>query len=183
MKIFVESRKFIENQMDKNPEWHLGKWIISIFSSGDASSENDFSPLPDRFNILKLQFDDVTEKEKGVVSDNFIFFNENHAKQIHDFIKGISPDSKKMFFVHCDAGVSRSGAVGFILNEYFNKFISDNKIDNESFFMNNDHILPNPLVVRLLKNEIWGPATFAGIEVNDFDFNEEGEREDHIEKI
>ncbi len=181
MKIFVESRQFIEKMIDKNPEWHMGKHIISIFSKGDVS------PLPDRFNILKLEFDDVAERDIGNDSsslcvENLIFFNEDHAKAIHKFIKPISADDKKLFFIHCDAGVSRSGAVGLLLNEGFNKFLKRNQIDDEAFKMNNKHILPNPLVVRLLKKELFG-MPFRGIEVNDYTFNEDGDRIDHIELI
>lgn len=180
MKIFVESRAYIEKEMDKNPEWHIGKHIISIFSKGDVS------PFPDRFNILKLNFDDVAERDMGgwgnIFEESNIFFNEEHAKAIHKFIEPISADDKRMFFVHCDAGVSRSGAVGMLLNEWFNKFLKVNRIDDEAFKMNNGHILPNPLVVRILKKELFG-LPFKGIEVNDYTYNEDGEREDHIERI
>lgn len=182
MKIYVESRNYIERMMEINPEWHIGKYIISIYSSEKGI---DFSPLPDRFNILKLQFDDVAVRDIGgwgSLIDNCIFFNEKHAKAIHDFINNIKADDKKEFYVHCDAGVSRSGAVGYLLNEYFNKFIADNKQDYESFKMNNSHIMPNPLVVRVLKQELFG-LPFAGIEVNDYEYNEDGERIDHKEKI
>lgn len=177
MKIFVEPRAFIEKQMDKNPDWYLEKWIISIFSKGDHS------PVPERYNVLQLEFDDVSEKDFESCKDKCIFFNEEHAKEIHEFINKIPADSKKMFFVHCDAGVSRSGAVGYILNEWFNKYKMHNNLDNEAFIMNNRHILPNPLVVRLLKNELWGKPKFANIEVNDYEYNEDGERIDNIEKI
>ena len=182
MKIYVESRNYIERMMEINPDWHIGKYIISIYSSEKGI---DFSPLPDRFNILKLQFDDVAERDAGgwgSAIDSYIFFNEGHAKKISNFIKDIKANDKKEFYVHCDAGVSRSGAVGYLLNEYFNKYITDNKIDNEAFKMNNSHILPNPLVVRVLKNELFGKP-FAGIEVNDYEYNEDGERIDHKERI
>ncbi len=176
MKIFVESRRYIEKMYDKNPDWIQGKDIISIFSSDDVS------PLPDRFNILKLEFDDVTEKDMETGKDKYIFFDYSHARKIHSLIKGIQADSKMPFYVHCDAGVSRSGAVGMVLNEYFNKFLAVNRLYYEAFQMNNSHIMPNPLVTRILKNEIFG-AMFTGIEVNDYEYNEDGEKIDHIERI
>ena len=179
MKIYVVPRMYIEKMINSNPNWVGGKWIISIYSSEKGI---DFSPLPDRFNILKLQFDDISERDKDIINDNYIFFNENHAKQIHEFIKDIKENDTREFYVHCDAGVSRSGAVGYLLNEYFNKYLTLNRIDNESFKMNNNHILPNPLVVRILKNELFG-RPFAGIEVNDYTYNEDGERIDHKEII
>lgn len=182
MKILVKSRQWIINQLDKNPQWFLGKYIISIFSKGDNS------PFPDRFNILKLNFDDVAERDLPIgwnvlesSSDN-IFFNVNHAKVIKKFISNISADSDKTFYIHCDAGVSRSGAVGYILNEWFNKFLSLNQEDNSFFQKNNSHIMPNPLVVRLLKNELFG-RPFSNIEVNDYEYDEDGNIINHIEKI
>jgi hypothetical protein len=42
--------------------------------------------------------------------------------------------------------------------------------------------MPNPLVVRLLKRELFG-IPFAGISVNDYTYNEDGEIINHIEKI
>ena len=89
---------------------------------------------------------------------------------------------KKLFYIHCDAGISRSGAVGYILNEYFNKYLIDNKEDYKFFEMNNSQIMPNPLVVRLLKKELFG-ISFFGIEVNDYEYNEDGEKINHIERI
>lgn len=172
MKIFVESRAWIKNQIERNPDWIQGKWIISIFS------KDSYSPLPDRFNILKLEFDDVTERD---TEDGLLHFSEEHAKQIVDFIKSIKDDGRKVFYVHCDAGVSRSGAVGYLLNEWFNKFLEVRRVDNESFRMNNSHILPNPEVMRILKKELFGNA--HTVFVNDYSFNEDGEIINNFKKI
>lgn len=161
MKIFVVPRHYVEKQFDKDPDWIQGKWIISIFSSGDVS------PLPDRYNILKLEFDDITELHPGDAKAGLILFNEEHAKQIHAFVDSISRE--KPFYVHCDAGVSRSGAVGYLLNEYFNKFKELKRIDNEAFINNNREILPNPLVVRILKREFFG-TDYRGVFVNEYSF-------------
>lgn len=153
MKIYVVSRQYVESCLKENENWYKNKWIISIYSS------ESFSPLPDQYNILKLQFDDVSEKDIGGwsnIPDTCIFFDEEHAKAIHSFIDKIRSDSEKEFYIHCDAGISRSGAVGTLLNEYFNKFLGIHRMDNESFIMNNSHIMPNPLVVRVLKKELFG---------------------------
>jgi predicted protein tyrosine phosphatase len=179
MKIKVVSRHFVEKQMNSNPNWIQNKWIISIYSN------NSISPLPNRFNILKLQFDDVSERDLdswNSAIDNTIFFNEDQAKQIHEFISSIPANSEKIFYVHCDAGVSRSGAVGYILNEWFNKFITTNKEDQSFFQINNSHIMPNPLVVRLLKFVLFG-TDYSGVFVNDYEYDENGNKIDHIEEI
>ena len=173
MKIFVESRQYIEKQIERNSDWIMGKWIISIFSKGDCSPI-----IMDRWNILKLNFDDVTEKDNG----DFLFFNNSLAKEIHNFIKDIPSDSEKPFYIHCDAGVSRSGAVGYMMNEWFNKYLVINRIDNEAFMMNNSHILPNPLVVRELKKELFG-NDYKGVFTNDYEYNEDGERIDNIMEV
>lgn len=179
MKILVVPRRFVEKQVDSNPNWIQNKWVISIFS------HDSVSPVQDRFNVLKLEFDDVSERDMGgwsSISDNTIFFNEDQAKQIHKFIASIPIDSDKIFYIHCDAGVSRSGAVGYMLNEWFNKFLSINKEDQNFFKQNNSHIMPNPLVVRLLKRELFG-TDYSGVFVNDYTYNEDGEKIDHIEEI
>jgi len=173
MKIFVKSRLWMIKNLEKNPDFVQGKWIISIFD------KDSFSPFLDRFNILKLEFDDVTEADK---EEGLLHFNENHAKKIHDFINEIPTDSKKPFYVHCAAGVSRSGAVGYLMNEWFNKFKTVNRIDNEAFQMNNSHIQPNPEVLRVLKKELFG-MPFIGIPCNDFTYDQNGEKQDHITMI
>ena len=181
MKILVVPRHFIEKELKNNHNWISGKWIISIFS------HEDFSPLPDRYSILKLEFDDVTEKDIGGWSnlpDKCIFFNQNHALKIHNFIKDIENcvNHANEMYVHCDAGVSRSGAVGYMLNEWFNKFIKKNREDNEFFIQNNHHIMPNPLVVRILKQEFFG-NDYSGVFVNDYEYNADRKRIDHISLI
>ena len=179
MKIVVVPRRFIEKELKNNHNWISGKWIISIFS------HEDFSPLPDRYSILKLEFDDVTEKD-AEAGDNkkLVFFNQNHAVKIHDFIKDIANcvNHANELYVHCDAGVSRSGAVGYVLNEWFNKFIENNREDNEFFLQHNHHIMPNPLVVRILKQEFFG-NDYSGVFVNDYEYNADGERIDHIKEV
>lgn len=89
-----------------------------------------------------------------------MFFDKQDAKHIHEFARDIIDDGSKPIYIHCDAGVSRSGAVGYILNEYYNKFLTDNKEDYDFFNLKNSHILPNPLVVRLLKKEFFGNPFF-----------------------
>lgn len=181
MKIFVVSRSQIKRLHKRDFSFHKNNWIISIYSSPmedrDGRSQA-YSPLPFTSNILKLQFDDVTESD----GSEYIHFNQTLAKKIVEFIKNIKDDGSKDFYVHCDAGVSRSGAVGYMLNEWFNKFISMNREDDEFFKQTNSHIMPNPEVVRILKQEMFG-TPFRGIEVNNYKYNSDGERIDNIEKI
>ena len=158
MKIYVRSRAEIREILKTNNEFIKKNYFISIYSSNIEYSQSmdgkpQQSPLPDRWNVCKLCFDDVTEQNK---EHNVIHFNKEHAQKVLDFLKTVKDDGKMEFYVHCDAGVSRSGAVGYLLNEYFNKFLKMNRIDNEAFRMNNSHIHPNPEVIRILKLEMFG---------------------------
>jgi hypothetical protein len=112
---------------------------ISIHNWNDTQIESDSQ------NYLNLWFDDITEKEtKFVIND--ILFTEEHAKQIIEFCENNS--DKRHLYVHCTAGISRSGAVGL--------FINDNWGTNsyESFMRNHPWIHPNPYVSRIL-NQIF----------------------------
>ena len=175
MKILIKPRFWMERQLDKNPDWFIGKAIISIFS------KDDVSPFPDRFNIIKLNFDDVTDKDRECCKE-CIFFDEDMGNYLKGCLDSIHTNGFPLF-IHCDAGVSRSGAIGYILNEWFNKYLEFNPIDIEYFKENNSHIQPNPLVVRIMKDVLWGKPTFANIEVNDYTFNEDEEKINNIEMI
>ena len=146
MKIFVVPKKFIIKQDDV---FFSKNNIINIRSSFD-----DYN-LPNSFSLLRLIFDDVTEKEQD---ESYVKFSEKHAQEIFNFITNM--DKSKYLFVNCDAGISRSGAVGFCLNEYFNKYLEDNKKDYEFFVQENYQISPNPLVKRLLNNKLFGQPIF-----------------------
>lgn len=136
----------MENQLTVNPNWFMNKWIISIFSS---NGDKNFSPFIDRYNILKLQFDDITE-----LDNNGIHFSVELAQKLISFIQEIQFENKPIY-IHCDAGISRSGAVGYMLNEWFNKYVRQNDFDNILFQHYNPHIMPNPEVIRILKNNMF----------------------------
>ena len=60
--------------------------------------------------------------------------------------------------INCVAGVSRSGGVGIVLSEYFNKYLENNEWDYEGFFIQNRQIIPNATVSRILKYELFGKS-------------------------
>lgn len=140
MKIRVVNRNFVEQNQNILKKFN----VISIFSS------NSNCPVEVKVkNLLKLQFDDIIEETSGKIS-----FNDHLANQVKNFFERIK-DNNLPLLVHCDAGISRSGAIGYIANEYFNKYLENNFNDQEYFEKMNRHILPNPLVVRVLKNKLW----------------------------
>ena len=83
-----------------------------------------------------------------------IQFNEEIAQQIVHFVKRI--DRSRELFINCAAGISRSGAVGEVLNDYFNSFLEDNEPDRRYFIRSNPQINGNPLVRRLLRQALFG---------------------------
>ena len=107
-------------------------------------------------NILKLRFDDATEDPDRTL----MLFDAATAGEIVRFVRGI--DTSRLLFVNCGAGVSRSGAVGEVLNEYFNRYLEFNAPDDEYFRGLNPQILPNPLVRRILRDALYGK--FPGAE-------------------
>ena len=72
------------------------------------------------------------------------------AQQIMRFVD----DGKLPLLVHCTAGISRSGAVGEVLNWYFNRYLERNTQDDEDFTQNNHQIMPNFIVRRIMLEEL-----------------------------
>lgn len=109
-------------------------------------------------NVLYMQFDDVTKEEAESYNSKHYEFkltpiSENQAKQIVDFILETHKQGKDLF-VHCTAGISRSGAVGLFANQYINRFIDKNEDDfhcNEIYGFNKN-IMPNPTVSSILNS-------------------------------
>jgi len=96
-----------------------GTVIISI------SSPADRAPLKKGWeDILRLEFHDVTidpdeARTRGIDSIQgkpIVWFSEDHVKAVEFFVH---QHKDKNFVVHCDAGVSRSVAVGLFLREIF----------------------------------------------------------------
>jgi predicted protein tyrosine phosphatase len=117
----------------------MGQWNQSWFDE-------------DHDNVLRLWFDDVETDMDLWSPTNTIHveaFNSYQAQDTLDFIK--RNEKKKTFIVHCTAGISRSGAVGQFIADYF-------ACDKEEFKRMNPHICPNGLVSRMLNNLVNGYA-------------------------
>ena len=97
--------------------------------------------------MLILFFDDiVNEPETPEDLERSILFAPAMAEQIMRFVD----DGKMPLLVHCTAGISRSGAVGEVLNWYFNRYLEVNAEDDADFTRNNRQILPNSIVRRIM---------------------------------
>ena len=95
-------------------------------------------------NVLNLEFDDVTEdtEYKGHLLKSM---TEEQAQKCVDFIEN---NIGKHIYIHCRAGISRSGAIAKFIIDFYN----GNNIYNVSDFeFYNRHINPNNHVLTLLK--------------------------------
>ena len=128
--------------------------FISIRHSAEKAP--DCAVPVDGGNILKLRFDDAVEDPGRTL----VLFDAATAGEIVRFVRGI--DTSRLLFVNCGAGVSRSGAVGEVLNDYFNKYLEFNAPDDEYFRRLNPQIQGNPLVRRILRDALFG--RFPGTE-------------------
>ena len=81
-------------------------------------------------NVLILRFDDVDDPDSEFQQRGHAM-TEADAEAIARFVE--SPDQRPVI-VHCTAGISRSGAIGASLNEYYNKMCSSNEVDHDAFW-------------------------------------------------
>jgi predicted protein tyrosine phosphatase len=124
----------------------------SLFISiNDANGSNE-QPYFKRnhSNVLIQYFDDVDEDMSIPIIGTNEFkkctaFTLDQAVQILEFINLPANKSRKQCIVHCAAGVSRSGAVGTFINDYF----KGNYFDFKKL---NPNIHPNNHIIRTLKN-------------------------------
>lgn len=105
----------------------------------------------DHSNVLRLMFDDVDEPLHvplvGDIPDNreyipVVPMSEAQGQQILDFVR--ANEDKKVFIVHCAAGVSRSGAVAKFIMEYFGE-------THLEYWMINKNTQPNIRIVNILR--------------------------------
>lgn len=150
MRVKVLSKERFDDMMfrirvpsDVGVQEHTDKAFISILNS-----ELPFSYFTqDYSNVLRLVFDDVTleENEKRIKTGRreLKLFTPEQAEVILDFIQRNS--HVETFYVHCLAGVSRSGAVGTFINDVYGE---ENFYD---FCQSNPIIKPNYFILALLR--------------------------------
>ena len=142
MQIEVKARTFFEVRMGGKRERELfrTRHIISINNIGFPAEPPPFSePFLTAENLLILYFDDVDEGPTAMTTEQ--------ARAIVDFTCSGDP---RPIIVHCSAGISRSGAVGSVLNWYFNRYLEDDELDYRMFECRHPDLVPNAHVRRLL---------------------------------
>ena len=129
-KIQVYNRFHINNIVMGMVSVPFNKWyLISIYSSGDkppfvkGSKEWDYLNSIGCKDAIALCFDDITPETKEEIIKNtiagskyrdLIVFNRRQAEEIGVFLEKVQKDDEGSVLVaHCDAGISRSGAVSY----------------------------------------------------------------------
>jgi predicted protein tyrosine phosphatase len=132
MQVFVYSRQ----ALDAARPHEVPHVIVSITSSADDVAKLRSNAMCR--GVLRLAFPDV--EEPSVSFAESILFSPAHAAQITDFVREHAPHVERIL-VHCDAGVSRSAAVGAAIARALNG-------DDTEFFAG--RYRPNMRVYRMV---------------------------------
>ena len=159
MEIYIKSLEGVKKYIRQNPNLPNDYLFISINNYTHWNGQYEEHPpftddQLDGNNVLTLWFDDITPKEN--LDNHYCLFDENDVKVIIDFLNKNVVKETKGIVVHCTAGISRSGAVGSVLNDYYNRFLEDNEKQWEDNQLHNyeNCISPNPHVASLLKKAL-----------------------------
>ena len=147
MQIIVKARSFFEARQGtiRETELFMKYRIISINNIGFPAEPPPFlKEYLNAENLLVLYFDDVEEGPNAMTVEQ--------AKRIADF--ALRPGDYRPIIVHCSAGISRSGAVGSVLNWYFNRCLADNEADYRAFGLRHPDLVPNAHVRKLQLDEL-----------------------------
>ena len=149
MNSFYETKGLIFPYKDK-------KWgLISIYSDSHEEYINKdvLSVLSEIGceSYLSLQFWDITEgmynsEDFMLTFPQAVLFKDEQADSIVSFIDSMHNKQEEVFLIaHCDAGVSRSGAVGQFVVDYCGLDYFD--------FKKNNNVHPNQYVLGKLREK------------------------------
>jgi predicted protein tyrosine phosphatase len=148
MQIVVKGRDYFELIRGTDEEAAIFERVrvISV-NSARVPEEPPFSrKYWEADNVLILRFDDLDDPY-AAFRQSGRFMSEADAEAIAAFID--TPDQRPII-VHCTAGISRSGAIGACLNEYYNKKLFRDEAAHQAFWVNHPYIKPNLHVMKLL---------------------------------
>lgn len=135
-------------------------YLISIHTDDDPLltdvNQNVFKEMGCR-SAISLKFWDITDTDAARISQqhgaqaekfkkDMVLFSTEQAKTVIGFLSSCNQDDENdgILIVHCDAGVSRSGAVGTFAVDFFN-------LSYEDFIKANPYLRPNYYVLRILR--------------------------------
>lgn len=140
MKISVLNKTIFNSVMryynitDDNVE-EQSAYFISINYVGDNSWFKS-----NHKNVHVTHFNDtMSDTEPDAIT-------KEQAIELIEFIKSI-PSTTNQILIHCSAGISRSGAVGSVIADYF-------KVNWNEFIQLNPKIQPNSFIRKLLMDQI-----------------------------
>jgi len=154
----VFSRDDMHRIIRSDVDWSLrSPWIlISIYSSTTGpllTSDSDLWALADKgcVDVEAFEFHDITKARYDRLcklyprsKKNIKLFSEDQARDILAYIdRHKKDDPGTTLVVHCDAGKSRSGAVGLFACRYLG-------INDRKFIRYHPWIDPNPYVYKTL---------------------------------
>jgi len=146
MKILVLSRReFVLTMHELEHVLQVGVAFISIFTEQEGSAPH----IPSHLSLytLLLDFHDIDEpficvEKPDPAQGSYHGMSMDQAKEVVAFAE--KHKAASLIIIHCAAGVSRSGAVGTFLAEYYG-------VDWREFARMNPQILPNQYVLKLLR--------------------------------
>lgn len=148
MKVFIIGKETFDGLMKKrgitndNVESQSKTFFISI---NDTRGTDEVPYFENKSNVKVIYFDDIDQDIDDPKWGLIKAFSIEQAKELVDFID--KQKDKESCIVHCAAGISRSGAVGTFVNDYFRE-------DWEEFKRQNPYISPNGLVLSLLNRVV-----------------------------
>lgn len=144
MKVFIRSKTEFDATMVRNniTNENVEEKRMFFISINDTRGTDEVPYFEKgKKNVLVIHFDDIEEDIDDAKWGLIKAFTKEQAEEIISFLE--KQEDKISCILHCAAGISRSGAVGTFVNDYY-------RGDNSEFKRNNPHIHPNGLVLRLL---------------------------------
>ena len=175
MKILVYSKDTIEKLLTNSIYKH--RFENSLFISINCWTHYDGqyaerNPIPAEFQdktcylwfddqVNSSVFDNLLKRDKikeapKWKNKEYYLFNEKLADKIINFLNANIKETTESIVIHCTAGISRSGAIGIALNDFYNKFLENNPQD-WNWFNHSGHekaLDPNPLVKAILYRKL-----------------------------
>ena len=143
MKILtLPKREFEKRFLEENLSEFLHHAFISILDE-----DNDEKLYPETDNFLQVKMWDI---DKRVVTDKGKVFELPSDEELIKIVEFCEKHKDKDFFVHCSAGISRSGAVAKYLNETYNFTPEDMYFEFRQLYTNNPQIIPNIYIFKRL---------------------------------
>ena len=140
IKIITYPKKQFDNMVFKK-EYNIEDCFISIGYTKSLTWDPTFdTPLkPDTEKFLRVKFDDVIED----FGENNLAFTQENAERIFKFLEHNQPSPT--IHIHCQAGQSRSVALGEALKIIFTEIGY-----NVDLYHTNTYVNPNATVLRIM---------------------------------